>query len=227
MELPDMRVALLGGTGDIGEGIALRLTRDTDYDVIIGSRDPEKARQKAVEYERRLSNRGHSAVIEGFDNLEAAERAEIAVVSVPPEYVVGTIETVAENLNSNNVLVCPATQMNRNETGFHYKAPSAGSITEAASSAAPEAIPVIGAFQNVAAGALTDLDNELNADVVLTGNDGDAKETVTQLVEAINGLRALNAGSLANSAEVESITPLLINLAMNNEGMHDLGVRFQ
>lgn len=78
-----------------------------------------------------------------------------------------------------------------------------------------------------AAGALSALDNDLDADVVVTGDDGDAKRTVRRLAEDVDGLRALDGGPLANSDVVESVTPLLINLAMNDDGMHDLGVRFQ
>lgn len=222
-----MRVALLGGTGDIGEGIALRLARDADHEVTIGSRDAAKAERRAVEYVELLDERGHDVAIEGTGNPEATAAANVVVVSVPPEYAASTVETVAEDLDDGNVLICPATQMDRDGDGFHYDPPSAGSVAEAVAGAAPAGVPVVGAFQNVAAGALTDLDNALEVDVILTSDDDDAKETVRDLVETIDGIRALDAGGLANSSEVESITPLLINLAMNNEGMHNLGVRFQ
>ncbi|WP_255197488.1 NADPH-dependent F420 reductase [Halorarius litoreus] len=222
-----MRIALLGGTGDIGEGIALRLARDTDHEVVIGSRDAEKAETRAGEYVERLGERGHDAAVEGYGNEEATTAADVVVVSVPPEYAASTVEVVADHLDDGAVLICPATQMDRDATGFHYDPPADGSVAEAVAAAAPEGNPVVGAFQNIAAGALTDLDNELDVDVVLTGDDVDAKATVGDLVAGIDGLRTLDAGGLANSSEVESITPLLINLAMNNEGMHDLGVRFQ
>ncbi|WP_336000464.1 NADPH-dependent F420 reductase [Halorientalis halophila] len=222
-----MRVALLGGTGDIGEGIALRLARDADHEVHIGSRDAEKAERRAAEYVELLGDRGHDVVVSGHGNQAATAAADVVVVSVPPEYAASTVEAVAEDLDEGDVLVCPATQMDRDEDGFHYDPPSAGSVAEAVAAAAPAGVPVVGAFQNVAAGALTDLDNDLEVDVVMTGDDADAKETIRGLVEAIDGIRALDGGGLANSSEVESITPLLINLAMNNDGMHDLGVRFQ
>ncbi|WP_254533188.1 NADPH-dependent F420 reductase [Natrinema gelatinilyticum] len=222
-----MRVALLGGTGDIGEGIALRLARDTDHEVVIGSRDAEKAERRAGEYVELLGERGHDVAIEGYSNSEATATSDVVVASVPPEYAVGTVETVADDLDDGDVLVCPATQMDRDGDGFHYDPPAEGSVAEAVAAAAPDGVPVVGAFQNVAAGALTNLGNDLAADVILTGDSADAKATVGDIVEAIDGLRALDAGGLANSPEVEAITPLLINLAMNNDGMHDLGVRFQ
>jgi len=74
---------------------------------------------------------------------------------------------------------------------------------------------------------LANLDVELDLDTLLVGDDADAVATVRTLADQIEGLRALNAGGLANAAEVESLTPLLINIAMENEGMHDVGVQFE
>jgi NADPH-dependent F420 reductase len=99
-------------------------------------------------------------------------------------------------------------------------------VTKIAVDAAPEGIPVVGAFHNLAAGRLTDLDAELGIDTLLVADDESAKSTVGSLAEDIDGLRALDAGGIANAAEIEAVTPLLINVAMNNDGMHDLGVRF-
>jgi NADPH-dependent F420 reductase len=99
-------------------------------------------------------------------------------------------------------------------------------VTRLAVDAAPEGIPVVGAFHNLAAGRLADLDADLGIDTLLVADDPDAKETVRLLADGIDGLRPLDAGGLANAPEIEALTPLLINVATNNEGMHDLGVRF-
>lgn len=222
-----MEIALLGGTGDIGEGLALRWARDTDHAVLIGSRNAEKARNKADDYRTQLTERGVDHEVAGYGNETAAERADVVVVSVPPQYTADTVEAVAPALDENDVLVSPAVRMTRDAAGFHYDPPEAGTVAEAIAAAAPEGVPVVGAFQNIAAGALTDLDIELAVDVVITGDDDEAKALVQSLAEEIEGLRALDGGPLANTGVVESVTPLLINLAMNNEGMHDLGVRFQ
>jgi NADPH-dependent F420 reductase len=117
--------------------------------------------------------------------------------------------------------------MQRDGDGLHYNPPSVGSVTQLAAKAAPDGVPVVGAFHNLAAGRLANLDADLEWDVPVVGDDADAKETVESLAEGIDGLRALDAGPLANASEVESLTPLLINLAANNDGMHDLGVRFR
>ncbi|RCU46779.1 NADPH-dependent F420 reductase [Haloplanus salinus] len=221
-----MRIALLGGTGDIGEGLALRWAYHTDHEVVIGSRDPEKARAKAEEYETELSSRGVDRKINGFENAMAADRARVIVLAVPAYHVTDTVEAVADALDDETVLVTPATGMKRDDDGFHYNRPGAGSVTQLVANAAPETVPVVGAFHNLAAGRLADLDADLGIDTLLVGDDPDAKDLVSLLADDIDGLRPLDVGGLTNAAEVESLTPLLINVAMHNDGLHDLGVRF-
>lgn len=221
-----MRIALLGGTGDIGQGLALRWAYHTDHEVLIGSRDPEKARNKAEEYETELSSRGTEVSVKGFKNEMAADRANVVVLAVPPYYVRDTIGAVADRLDEETILVSPAVGMDRDDTGMHYKPPKVGSVTELAAESAPEDVPVVGAFHNLAADRLANLDVELDVDTLLVGDDDDAKETVRLLAEGIDGLRTFDVGPVANAAEVESLTPLLINLAIHNEGLHDVGVTF-
>lgn len=221
-----MEIALLGGTGDIGEGLALRWARDTDHTVHIGSRNVEKAESRADDYRDLLAEHGHEFDIDGAGNADAASGADVVVISVPPEYVTDTVESVASNLREETILVSPAVSMRRDGDGFHYVEPEAGSVAEEIAAAAPDSTPVVGAFQNLAAGALSNLDTDLDYDVVVTGDDDEAKTVVAELASEIEGIRALRGGPLSTSAEVESITPLLINLAMNNDGMHDLGVTF-
>jgi len=220
-----MRIALLGGTGDIGKGLALRWGRDTDHGIVLGSRDPEKARSAADEYEATLESRGVEAKITGFVNEMAADRAEVAVLAVPAYHLTDTVEAVAAKLED-TVLVTPAVGMKRDEEGFHYNPPPGGSVSSLAVDAAPDDVPVVGAFHNLAAGGLTDLDTEFDWDTPVFGDDEDAKATVMELADEIEGLRPLDVGGLANASEVEALTPLLINLASQNDGLHDLGVKF-
>jgi NADPH-dependent F420 reductase len=221
-----MRIALCGGTGDIGEALALRWAYHTDHEVLVGSRDPERARGKAEEYETELDSRGVEADVKGFENAMAADRADVVVLAVPAYHLVDTVEAVADRLDDESVLVTPAVGMKRDEGGMHYNPPSAGSVAALAADAAPDDVPVVGAFHNLAAGRLANLDSELEWDVPVFGDDEDAKDLVSALAEEIEGLRALNAGGLDNAPEVEAITPLLINLAENND-TPALGVRFQ
>ncbi|ELY45023.1 NADPH-dependent F420 reductase [Natronorubrum sulfidifaciens] len=221
-----MRIALLGGTGDIGQGLALRFALETDHEVLIGSRDPEKAREAAEDYEAELEARGVDANIKGFKNGMAADRSDIVVLSVPPYHVGDTIEAVEDRLDEETILVTPAVGMKGDEDGLHYHPPGTGSVTELVAERAPDEVPVVGAFHNLAADALADLDTDLDLDTLLVANDADAKETVRNLTNEIEGLRALDVGPLANAAEVESVTPLVINIAKYNEDLHDVGVKF-
>ncbi|PSP95398.1 NADPH-dependent F420 reductase [Halobacteriales archaeon QS_1_68_44] len=222
-----MRIALLGGTGDIGEGLALRWGFDTDHEVLVGSRDPERAREKADEYETELGGRGIEADIKGFENSMAADRADVVVLSVPAYHLVDTVEAVADRLDEETVLVTPAVGMKRDDAGFHYNRPGAGSVAALAAGAKPDDVPLVGAFHNLPAGGLANLDHTFEWDTLVFGDDADAKDTVARLAEGIDGLRALDVGGLGNAAEVEAVTPLLINVAASNDGLHDLGVHFE
>jgi len=222
-----MRIALLGGTGDIGQALALRWARDTDHEILVGSRDPEKAREKADEYETELDSVGVERDVKGFANEMAADRADVVVLAVPAFHVRDLVAAVADRVADADVLVTPAIGMDRDEEGFHYKPPKVGSVTQLVADAAPDGVAVVGAFHNLSADRLANLDVELDLDTLLVGDDEDAVETVRMLADQIEGLRPLKAGGLANAAEVESLTPLLINLAMENEGMHDVGVEFK
>ncbi len=222
-----MRIGLLGGTGDIGEGLALRWGRDTDHEILIGSRDPERARDAAESYEETLADHGISRKIGGFANEMTADRGDMVVVCVPPYHVASTVDAVHDRLRPDDVVVTPAAGIQRDDDGFHYHPPSAGSVTRLVADAVPERVPVVGAFHNLAAGRLADLNAELGIDTLVVGDDADAKTTTIQVAEEISGLRALDAGGIANAPEVESLTPLLINIARENEDLHDLGVRFE
>lgn len=222
-----MRIALLGGTGDIGEGLALRWGRDTDHELVIGSRDPEKARRCAEDYRERVDEFTASATIEGASNPEATENADLVVLSVPPEFIVDTVETVTDELTEETIVVSPAVKMNRDGDGFNYeKVRAKNSMTAVTAEVVPEDVPVVGAFHTLPAKRLAALDTELGIDTAVVSDNETAAETVAAVAEEIEGLRAVTAGPISNAVEVESITPLLINLAMNNSGMHDVGVRF-
>ena len=222
-----MRIALLGGTGDIGQGLALRWAYDTDHEIIVGSRDPDRAREKVEEYLTEVDSRGVEASVKGFANEMATDRAKVVVLAVPPYHVDDTVFSVADSLSEGDILVSPATGIKRDDEGFHYHRPGAGSVTQLVADAAPEGVHVVGAVHNLAAGRLAARDAALGLDTLVVGDDPDATDMVSRLAEEIEGLRALNAGGIANAPEVEALTPLLINVASNNDGMHDLGVRFQ
>jgi NADPH-dependent F420 reductase len=220
-----MRIALCGGTGDLGEGLCLRWAKDTDYELLVGSRDPEKARDAVGRYEGTLDEHGVDAQVKGFANEMAADRADVVLACVPAYHLVDTIESIADRLDG-SILVSPAVGMKREESGLQYNRPGAGSVTALAAGAAPDDVPVIGAFHSLAAGKLADLDAEIGTDTLVVGDDTEAKEQVRSLAEEISGLRTLDVGPIANAAAVESLTPLLINLAQYND-ISDVGVQFE
>lgn len=221
-----MNVALLGGTGDIGEALVLRWARDTDHAVVVGSRDAERARERVADYERALDAHGASGDLTGCGNEEAAARGEVVVCAVPAYHLADTVESVADALDPGDILVSPAVGMKHDEAGAHYNPPGVGSVTALAARAAPDGVPVVGAFHSLPAGPLADLDASFEADTPVVGDDDAAVETVVDLAEEIEGLRARRAGGLDNAAEVESLAPLLINIGEHDDDCHDVWVRF-
>ncbi|QZA89343.1 NADPH-dependent F420 reductase [Salinarchaeum sp. IM2453] len=221
-----MEIAILGGTGDIGQGLAFRWAADTDYTINIGSRDVDRAEDAVAEYEDTLSEHDINANLQAGTNSNIVQSADIVVLAVPPYHVSDTVESVSGDLPDDAIIVSPAVGMKSNESGLHYHRPGAGSVTAVAAQAAPDEIPVIGAFHNLSAHALIDLDQSLSLDTLVVGENSQAKETVVELAESISGIRALDAGPIDNAAEVESMTPLLINLARYNDGLSDVGVKF-
>lgn len=222
-----MQIAVLGGTGDLGRALALRWAYHTDHDVVVGSRDADRARQAAADYEQTLAETGVDATVTGVGNREATERAAVVVVSVPAYHLADTIDAVADGFDAGDVLVSPAVGMTRDDDGVHYNPPSAGSVLALAADAAPDEVSVVGAFHNLAAGRLADLSRGLDVHTPVVGDDVGAVETVVETAEGIDGLRAYSAGPLANAPEVEALTPLLINLATYNDELQDTAVTFE
>lgn len=220
-----MRLALLGGTGDVGEALALRVTRDTDVEVVVGSRDSERAETAVKAYREKLDEHDVEHSLTGAENATAASQCEVVVLSVPPYYVEGTVEAVADALDPGTTLVSPAVGMSGDETGLHYKPPEIGSVAELAAEAAPDGVPVVGACTNLPAERLADLDEDVDMDTFVFGDDGDAKETVGDVVGGLRGIRILDAGPLANAADVEQLTPFLVTLGRYNDEVDHAGLK--
>ncbi|MFW5920156.1 MAG: NADPH-dependent F420 reductase [Halanaeroarchaeum sp.] len=220
-----MRVAILGGTGDIGQGLALRLCYDTGHEVVVGSRDGERARAKAEEYETELSSRGIDRSVVGVENERAAEDADVVLLAIPPEHVHDVVTAIGSGLPEDAIVVTPVVRMSRRDWGLRYDPPREGSMTAVVAQNVPQSNPVVGAFHSLSADRLANLDVTLDLDTMVIGDDTDAKGLVVDLVAEIEGLRPVDAGPLANAPAVESVTPLLITLGIHGAG-HDLGVKF-
>lgn len=221
-----MRIAIVGGTGDIGAGLALRWLRDTDHTIVIGSREADRAEAAVDRYRGRIRARGYDPDLTGTTNAAAVEGADVVVVAVPPYSVVDAIDAISDGLDPATTLVSPAVGMRQADNGMRYHRPDAGSVTALARAVAPNEIPVVGAFHSLPADRLADLDDPLGIDTVVVGDDAEAKATVIEIARAVDGLRALDGGPIDNAAEVESMTPLLINLGRYNDDFGGAGVRF-
>lgn len=222
-----MRVAVLGGTGDLGEGLALRWGRGAprELDLIVGSREAERATAAAATYRETLADRGVEPAVEGAANSEAAVDADVVVLAVPAGAVADTLDSIGAATVSGTVVISPAVGMRVADGDFRTDPPPAGSVTELVADATPPDAPVAGAYHTLPARRLADLDQELEMDVPVVG-DPAAVRTAVSLTEAVAGLRPLRAGGVRNAPELEALTPLLLNIRRHDERIGEPGVRF-
>jgi NADPH-dependent F420 reductase len=196
-------VAVLGGTGAEGSGLAFRWAH-SGYDVIIGSRTPDKAERVAGELNAALGR----DLIRGMGNVEAARHAEIVVLTVPYSAHGPTLDSVKEAVPG-KVFVDVTVPIAPPVTTVTL--PTGRTAAEEAQAALGEGVQVVSAFQNVSATHLKDLDYRADCDVLVAGDDADAKAVAMELVEAA-GMKGIDAGPLANAIVAESLTPLLIHI---------------
>ena len=205
-------IALIGGTGPEGRGLALRFAL-AGRDVVIGSRNAERGESIAAELRESLAGRDGLGTLSGAANADAVAEAEIVVVTVPYEGHAATLSDLAEALAGK--LVVDAVVPVRFERGPRPVEVAAGSATEEAAALLPDS-RVAGAFHNLSAEILLDPDEPVHADVLVTGGDEETKRTVCALAEEIEGVRAVDAGPLRYSRFVEGLTILLIGINMRH-----------
>jgi len=220
-----MKIAILGGTGSIGEGFVLRWAQDNE--IIIGSRTHDKAKKAVDRYLSEMESCASdmSGVrIKGLNNRDAAKEADLIIMTVLFEHVFPLLDSIYDVLE-NKILVTPVVPMKRVGEYFEYSPPPQGSAALAIKEAVPASTSVISVYHNIAAEKLRDMKCELEYDAVICGDDEDAKKILFDLTHKMGCLRPLDGGPLAVSNMVESNTPLLLNLAKMNE-LEYLGVRF-
>lgn len=198
-------IAVLGGTGKEGGGLALRWA-NVGHKVIIGSRTAERAEEAAAAMRETL---GSGADVTGAANPDAAAAADIVVLSVPYAAQQSTVGDVAALLQG-KILIDVTVPLIPPKVS-RVQLPEGGSAVEALQKLLGEGVRVVSAFQNISAHHLTKLDEEVDCDVLVCSDDTAAAETVVALSEEI-GLTAWNAGVLANSAVAEALTSVLIAL---------------
>jgi 8-hydroxy-5-deazaflavin:NADPH oxidoreductase len=211
-----MTIAILGGTGKEGKGLAYRWAR-AGYKVIIGSRTPEKAEAAAKELTEML---GDSAIIEGIDNLSAATKADIIVLTVPYSAHKDTLLTVKDALKG-KILVDVTVPLVPPRVS-KVQMPPAGSAAQEAVEILGGDVQIVDAFQNISYEHLME-DGEPPCDVLVTGTSKAAREEVLKLVEAA-GLIGWDAGPIENSVVVEGLTSILIYMNKQYGSTH-AGIR--
>lgn len=205
-----MKISLLGGTGDIAEGLVLRWSK-LGHEIYIGSRSEEKAQGIAAGYIEKLKSLGIEPKIHGMPNAEAAKNSEVIIISIPPEYAAATIQGCGDSI-SDQIVVTPVVSMKKEGKTFLYDPPSQGSSADEIMAVLPKTARLVSAYHNLPAKELANIDEDMDYDVVICGDDEDAKEVVRKLTEEMKHLRVLDAGPLSVSPMIEAITPLIVSL---------------
>lgn len=196
-------IAILGGTGDLGGGLARQWSR-AGYKVLIGSRTLEKGKAAA----QALLDEFPDLNVSGHENLDAATRADIVVLTVPFEHQISTLQTVKPAL-AGKILIDVTVPLVPPRVGT-VQLPERGSAAQMAQDFLGDEVQVVSAFQNVGAQHLRE-DHKIECDVLVTGDKRAARDTVIELVEAV-GLKGWHAGPLANAAAAEALTSVLITI---------------
>lgn len=212
-----MKIALVGGTGDIGTGFAVRWGQK--HEIIIGSRHVDKARESAAAVLQLLGAAGN---VRGMDNASAIAAADVVVLCVPYEYLASVTADLLDSYKS-QLVISPVVPMVYNGKFFLYHPPAEGSAALQARSLLPKDVRVVSAFHTISAAALQDIDGVMSADAFICGDEEEAIDITAKLAGEIKSLRPLKAGPLAASSLVESLTPFLLNVARKNK-IKDAGI---
>jgi NADPH-dependent F420 reductase len=196
-------IAVLGGTGKEGSGLAFRWAH-AGYPVILGSRTADKALAAAAELTTLLAGPG---AVSGAANPEAARAAAVVVLAVPYAAQRATALEVRAELEG-KILIDVTVPLMPPKVD-RVQLPAGGSAVEQLQRELGAGVRVVSAFQNVSAGHLKDLDHRIDCDVLVCGDDADAREIAVQLAQAA-GMAAWHAGVLANSAASEALTSVMI-----------------
>jgi hypothetical protein len=207
-------VCIVGGTGALGFGLALRLGR-AGASVVIGSRQSERA-QQAVERARAAVPQGS---FEGLANPDAVQQAEIVILSVPFATQAETLRGLRDALSPGQLVVDASVPLAAEVGGKPTRSLGVwqGSAAQQARELLPDGIGVVSAFHTVSAAQLEDLDHDLDEDVLMCGESREDKARLAGLVESIDGLRPVDCGRLELARIVEQLTPLIISINIRHK----------
>lgn len=212
-------IGIVGGTGDLGGGLAKRWAK-AGYKVFIGSRRAEAAQESAEALRTRAAHEGWDGCdVEGMENSAAAAAGDVVVVTVPFGSQAATLESIASHV-AGKILVDVTVPLVPPKVA-RVQMPAEGSAGQIAQTTLGEEVKVVSAFQNVAAAHLQ-TDDPINCDVLVCSNSKDARQQVIDLMGAI-GMRGVHAGLINNAAAAEALTSVLINL--NRQYKTHTGIR--
>jgi 8-hydroxy-5-deazaflavin:NADPH oxidoreductase len=203
-------IAIIGGTGAEGSGLALRFAR-AGASVRIGSRDVERARATA----QRVKEIAQGGEVEGHANADAVSGANIVVLAIPFEAQAETLQAIAPKLQPGTVLVDATVQL---------AAASAEASALQTARLVPEGVSVAASFHTLGAALLADLDHAIDSDVLICADDPEARRVAGELAAMLPGARAVDAGPLKNARLVENLVSLLIAINRRHKVKH-AGIR--
>ncbi|OEC88125.1 MULTISPECIES: NADPH-dependent F420 reductase [Methanobacterium] len=211
-----MKIAIIGGTGDQGLGLALRFVKAGE-DIIIGSRDAKKA-ESAVNTVKEMLE-GEVSNICGSTNVDAAKEGDIILLTVPLQAQIITLKSIKEFIGDK--IVIDATVPLDGCLGgrpTRYVDVWQGSAAERTAELLENTdARVVSAFNNISAPSLLNVKRDVDCDCLVSGDDEEARKTVMTLAEKIPKIRSVDCGPLENARMVEKLTPLLINLNIRNK----------
>ena len=215
-----MKIGILGGTGKEGAGLAVRWAQ-AGHEIVIGSRDPERARAKAAE----LAALVPGSRMSGAANRDAAATADIVVIALPANGLAATLPDVREACRGKVVIstVVPLTFGGPRL----FTPPAPGSSAEEAQEMLGAAARVVGAFHHIAAHELSSTEHDIECDLLMCGGDAEAKKRVADLGASM-GLRTVDVGALSNAGPLEGITAVLATInrryRLKNSGIKITGL---
>ena len=219
-----MKIGIIGGTGGMGEGFALRWC--VNHDIILGSRDKQKAQVAAENHINNMNSNGFSekitGSIKGDDNLSVAKESEILILSIPYENIESTCKDIENIIKDECIVVSPIVPMSRNQDGFYYipfidGKKSAGALV---AENLPKCNKVISAFHTISEVKLKNIKDSLNADTFICTDNKESLQILSNLIAEIDGLRAVYLGPLSLSYQAEVMTPMILNASKQNKLKH-------
>jgi 8-hydroxy-5-deazaflavin:NADPH oxidoreductase len=214
-------IAIIGGTGPAGMGLALRWARAGET-IIIGSRDAERARKAAASVQQRI---GPHAKVSGMENSAACAAADILMLTVPFEGQASLLKKLKSAMTDGSILIDATVPLAASVGGRASRTLGVwqGSAAQQAAELVPEEVSVVAAFHSLSADLMGG-DDPLDCDVIVCSDDPDAAQLTRELAAKIPGVRAIDGGKLENARIVEQITALLIGINLRHKAL--TGIRF-